>query len=509
MRTNKITPKQWLEFHPYKTSNNIDKYYTEIANRIKQTLLSTGIMCYDDDITDMSLRLAAWFEDIISQTHIWKTFINECEKRYGKKLPFYPIGNNYHTDGINLEDIYFLLWHCLQQQNLGEQVINPENPGIQKAGNLIYEILSKESKNAPQNPRMQDFFQKPTPAQEDFLVYRAQLEWFHFNCYFSLGNLHALQEQTYNVLADYEGNKPKEINMLCYRLKVSSLFQARSNLLSLPSYKWLSLIWEENKATAGPWKDIETLPESYYLYLKEDERCIYVQSFTEEKQILAIDKESLDLQNIKDLKAENSVINCMLVKYGDTWWQNGVLFIVDNDNELEATIAKENSKRNLTNEKLAFQDFMKANEGKFFVFCRNKRELSNFLSKKMGYKNAPGVKLPAIGREGAVLMATPQTGLHIQLELTECICSPDNPFYQKEEAKELAFLFFINPEVIPYELSCLLQDKGMLPDAGLNSLLGREHGQQLLQSNARFLTDYFFQRYREKDYDDPLLKKWL
>ena len=160
MRTNKITPKQWLEFHPYKTSNNIDKYYIEIANRIRQALLSTGITCYDDDITDMSLRLAAWFEDIISQTHIWKTFINECEKRYGKKLPFYPIENNYHTDGINLEDIYFLLWHCLQQQNLGEQVINPENPGIQKAGNLIYEILSKESKNAPQNPWMQDFFQK-------------------------------------------------------------------------------------------------------------------------------------------------------------------------------------------------------------------------------------------------------------------------------------------------------------------------------------------------------------
>lgn len=62
--------------------------------------------------------------------------------------------------------------------------------------------------------------------------------------------------------------------------------------------------------------------------------------------------------------------------------------------------------------------------------------------------------------KGAILMANPHTGLHVQFKLCECI----------------------------------------LPDACLNSLQGKEYGKEFIHKNAHFLTDYFYHQYREKDF---------
>ena len=155
-----------------------------------------------------------------------------------------------------------------------------------------------------------------------------------------------------------------------------------------------------------------------------------------------------------------------------------------------------------TNEKAAFPDFIKASGGKSFVFCQSQEEISDFLLNKMGYGLKEDLDIPRIHTEtGAMLMANPHTGLHIQFKLCECIKSPDNPNYNKEEAEKNAIMFIVNPDIIPYQLSCILQDEGMLPDAYLNSLQGKEYGQEFIRKNAHFLTDYFHYRCREKDFD--------
>ena len=86
-----------------------------------------------------------------------------------------------------------------------------------------------------------------------------------------------------------------------------------------------------------------------------------------------------------------------------------------------------------------------------------------------------------------------------------CIKSPDTPFYDKETAQKDGLMFYANPEVCPYALSCYLQDHGMLPDAKLNSLKGEEQGREFLQQNRNFNTDYFFCKYKKKDYPKDIL----
>lgn len=143
---------------------------------------------------------------------------------------------------------------------------------------------------------------------------------------------------------------------------------------------------------------------------------------------------------------------------------------------------------------------MEASGGKQFVFCKSEEEVQDFLSQKLGYKNNEGMELPKMdAAHGLVLMVSPHTGIHVQMQLCECISSPDNTFYDAEAAKKQAAMFILNPNVIPYDLSCALQDADMLPDACLNSALGEEHGRETMKRNACFFTDYFFEKCREKD----------
>lgn len=69
----KIYPKEWLELHPYKRTDSVDRYYVDIANEIYDVLSFSAVtdgLGSDESIRYASLCLAAWFEDIISQTGI-------------------------------------------------------------------------------------------------------------------------------------------------------------------------------------------------------------------------------------------------------------------------------------------------------------------------------------------------------------------------------------------------------------------------------------------------------
>jgi len=124
-----IFPKDWIQLQPYEVADMTDQYYTNIANQIYEIIMATG---YDkhfdtkDEVKHLALCIAAYFEDVISQTKIWETFAEECKRRYGRYIPFYTDENTeYYPDEINEADIKFLLWHHAQYRIMDTQVQNP------------------------------------------------------------------------------------------------------------------------------------------------------------------------------------------------------------------------------------------------------------------------------------------------------------------------------------------------------------------------------------------------
>lgn len=500
----KIYPKKWLELHPYKQTNSVDQYYVGIANEIHKRLYSSTIADAfeeEENIRYTSLCLAAWFEDVISQTGIWQAFTAECRKRYGAYLPFYPIKGDYFPDEINLEDIRFLLWHHIQYLCRGISAINPENPGIEQTAQEIYGLLAEEYETAPENERMQEFLYHSAMGEEDFFRYREILDWFHYQCYFNIENVAQCRDEAERLLDD-EKITPEMAETLIYATRTSLTFKGRRNLLSLTSPEWLALIGKAHPEHQL-WGKVKVRENSCYLLEKEDDRYLYVKDLcSEDEGEFKITKKSLNLSAIRSREAGKSTLICELIYFGNAWWQCGMLLENKYDQKMAEYVDDLTKQKEKTNEKAAFHDFIKASGGKSFVFCQSQEEISDFLLNKMDYNLKEGLDIPRINTEnGAMLMANPHTGLHIQFKLCECIKSPDNPNYNKEEAEKNAIMFIVNPDIIPYQLSCILQDEGMLPDAYLNSLQRKEYGQEFIRKNAHFLTDYFHYRCREKDFD--------
>ena len=500
----KIYPKKWLELHPYKQTNSVDQYYVGIANEIHKRLYSSTIADAfeeEENIRYTSLCLAAWFEDVISQTGIWQAFTAECRKRYGAYLPFYPIKGDYFPDEINLEDIRFLLWHHIQYLCRGISAINPENPGIEQTAQEIYGLLAEEYETAPENERMQEFLYHSAMGEEDFFHYREILDWFHYQCYFNIENVAQCRDEAERLLDD-EKITPEMAETLIYATRTSLTFKGRRNLLSLTSPEWLALIGKAHPEHQL-WGKVKARENSCYLLEKEDDEFLYVKDLcSEDEGEFKITKKSLNLSAIRSREVGKSTLICELIYFGNAWWQCGMLLENKYDQKMAEYVDDLTKQKEKTNEKAAFHDFIKASGGKSFVFCQSQEEISDFLLNKMDYNLKEGLDIPRINTEnGAMLMANPHTGLHIQFKLCECIKSPDNPNYNKEEAEKNAIMFIVNPNIIPYQLSCILQDEGMLPDAYLNSLQRKEYGQEFIRKNAHFLTDYFHYRCREKDFD--------
>lgn len=115
---NHIFPKDWVDVHPYKQSDDVDKYFAKLADKVYVTILQSPL--YDislGDPKDLSIYLTLWFEDIISGTNVWRTVNRECMRRIGAPLPFYDI-KNYYEGEPNIEDIRVLLWYYLEMTSM-------------------------------------------------------------------------------------------------------------------------------------------------------------------------------------------------------------------------------------------------------------------------------------------------------------------------------------------------------------------------------------------------------
>ena len=210
MKNIKIYPKDWLQLHPYKQSDPTDSYYTNIANRIYGMLEETRL-AYSfekDEVKQISIRMAAYFEDVISGLNIWRSFITEHKALYGKFLPFYTPDDHYYDDEVNYEDIRFLLWHYTQQYHGFHKgtFVSPDNAANGDTAKLIYQMFCDEWTTAPENERLQQLF-APETRYEDVDKYNELLHWFHYQCYLFTDSH---QELTDTVKEYWEQTKEKD-----------------------------------------------------------------------------------------------------------------------------------------------------------------------------------------------------------------------------------------------------------------------------------------------------------
>ena len=434
-----IFTQDWMAKHPYEKPDEVDLYYTELANEIYHALDEA---CFThnfknvEDAKQLALSIAAYFEDILSDTGIWKTFTTECVKRYGCHIPFYEheakyinsslTGNDvpYDADEINFADIKFLLWHHYQQSSYVQEAVPCIFGTLELAAKMVYDILDKEYETAPENERLHEFLCGYDASMEKDIIEVARrdlLAWFHYGCYFNLGNQKRLQFTLQQM-----ANSPQGLSeQMAYGIQMDMTITLRNNLLSLTSYEWLEKI-SENQPSHAYWED-------------EDFKKL-----------------------VEDAEKERSINHEQAIK-----------------------------DYNLLKEK---------GYGDKFIFLEDNKTLKEFL-KEIGYELPANLRLPQKYEKGIIVCGTPYTGITITYMQAHNIASPENPYYNAERAAETSFgIISGNGRPFPYEIVCKLIDGNMVPDANIfTSKYVKEEGLAITQANLQFLADYYLIGRRDKD----------
>lgn len=246
MKNIKIFPKDWLQLHPYKQSTPIDSYYAGLANRIYDIFIQTKLInsFEEDETKQISMRMAAYFEDVISGLNIWRSFITAYKELYGKYLPFYTPDEYYYEDEANLEDVRFLIWHYTQQYH-GERkgtFVNPDNPAQETTACLIYQLFCDEWTTAPENERMQALF-SPETRYDTPEKYQDLLYWFHYRLYLYPHANDKFVNLVKTYLADHPEADKGQVMLTIYE---SSAHIEPTPFLAWTSPEWLVRIFPEN-----------------------------------------------------------------------------------------------------------------------------------------------------------------------------------------------------------------------------------------------------------------------
>jgi len=465
----RIYIKQWLALKPYKTQTLTDSYYLKLSNDIKKILTASDslvLMAYLDknEIDILSCFLTSYFEDIISETNIWNSFINYHTKLYKKKLPFYDTGEYYENE-INEQDVSFLIWYFLNTIQ-GEKFISPYNDFIIYIASKVMLILEEEYEYAPENEYIKSFYQIKE-NENDFYKVRNFIDTVLFRTYlfFPDTNLR-LQKQELEIIED--GGE----DLLTYiqQNRDASVHENCTRLLSLKGKEWGAEIIEKEHPLSADLLNMSQKIEGYFFYKGQDEDDIFLEHIASGKRF-ELTKKSFD--GYSELKKVNTIIYIGIVQWKNEWWFSGIYFqldfnadlVLDEKNSLksrmEVNFLDYNEEETIEMLQKQFNAFQSFNNGSPIAFVKsdkihdfNKKFFeyyNNFLNlsekeieeaknrvKKDGYFGNNNDKEFDFEEtsEAALLFFNPNSGVEIALGINNAFPLKNNIFYNKNESMD-------------------------------------------------------------------------
>lgn len=494
MRKRNIYTKDWLNYHPYKTSDATDSYFANLAENIYNIITASVISdAFVDSATtrDVAIRLTMWFEDLVSETGIWKAVVTEFKNRYNYALPFYELNEYYEEGMVNIEDIRFLIWN--EMQSLHKQMfINPENIGIYTLSYNIFKLFEEEWEYAPENERLYAFIHNES-ITDSYWEARKLIEWFHRYAFVNTNSKTDLLDS----FKEMQANSDVDPMQLLYFIEVEKIFNSKNNLLSLTAAQWIARIRDEKEFDL--WDNIRWKSPLPHAVISDNNTTVQMKNLVTE-DIIYMEKESFDDSLRKHKFGQEETFLCSTVSYKDKFFQCGMM-TVSKGNHLKKLADDYKYKYEFINEQSSiYPIFTEVFKGRDMVFVGSKDDYIKVF-KKIGFddiEQTPFDKCCAI-------FCSPINGVGCCFEESVCICDKENPYYDKNYARQYAHNFYFNKDVIDYRTLCNLHDKNLLPDAHINNMEGNEKkGREFLRKYGGYLIDYFHSKSRKYDYDAKL-----
>jgi hypothetical protein len=461
--SNRIYIKTWLALKPYEKQVVTDTYYLKLSNEVKQAILSCDesfMLSYyinDEETNLLACLLTSYFEDLISGTNLWNSFVRIHKRMYDKYLPFYS-PEEYFEEEINKDDIQFLTWYFLNLlQN--EKFIHPINDFIEYISEGIYEVFDKKWDEAPENTHLAKYYSLDE-NETNYYIARELIDNILFNSYlFYPDTAFRFHEKLKNLIKKREVDD--NLAMYANDLKDNSIHTFHTQLLALSGKEWAAEVLGPKHPLSKSFQNLSPKINGLFLYKGQDSQVISMEHIASGK-VFDITKESLELNKVP---LDEDKINFIgTAKWMDKWWFSGVRTqfeykqnVIDDEKKNISSLKQVDfleDRMDDLNDVLMRQQkaFLKISNGKPFAFVMDDqvnqfiRDFHNLYNTLVASTSETNLELPDLsnstsdikvkdGQTPCIVFFNPKGGLEIAMNYCSAFPVEWNPYFNEEDCE--------------------------------------------------------------------------
>lgn len=510
--TKKIVIKDLKACHPNAKASQTDMYYMRLANKIQDQLCKLAITPNKNNeeiIHRGAILLTNYMEDIVADSGVWRTFSNLCMDLYDHPVPLFHEEEEYYPDEPSLNAVRYLLWSAWS--DVTDLFVFSDSDCLDIMAITAFSILDEAFEDAPVNEQLAaDTEAMLRHTTEGFNGLRDVLKWQYNNCYLTSGERNdiLLDKHANEMLSlSEEGTLPlMSIDMAWYYASTKCIFQYKTGHLALyPKYflaammrtKGMELQAEDVESIEfmdfGTYK-IENIESPSVTNRKAPAITRVKLTRTNGKQI-DINAQELNLPYDKELEEYEGFMVTSFVFYQGEWHLNGILMPIKQIKEKWDEVCKDDpdymepGKQTLTGEMM-----LERTGGQQIAYFADREELKDFLVEKIRF---PRNYLDFIDERGGELPTVyidteePKNCLQFFYGYSPCIADPDNPFYDKEKARESAINILSDAESVTTHAAKYMLEHDFLPDIYKDKVLSTFSTKEEKRKDIDFLMRYY------------------
>ncbi len=330
-----------------------------------------------------AMCLSGYFQDIIADAGIWRSFVDANRRMYGYSVPFQDDTDEYVDYELNAEDVRFLTWYVIAMSCEEKRQIYPHDEKIMELASCAFDYLESiyEEAPEPEGYNLARGLELNDPEDKEAIYHFGS--WLFLHCYLMTP---AFGLTLTEIMSDPELMQSDDVTKLHNRME-RSMMEDPTGPLAFFIPEWLQLILEGKLPS-------ERVPDKgvhpYY------------------------------------------------------------------------------------------EKFIVATGGKRIQYFKDYEEMNRFFIDSMGWdKNQE--HLPVLKNDcDFVVLVNPRRGMLVARNAARCIADPDNPLYDRGDARRNAFDFLTVRGRCPADLVKFAFENHWLPDAVFpgtddNSLVERNH----------------------------------
>ncbi len=146
-----ISVKDYMERQPGNPKvAETDQFYLWIALRLAKLWdESPWLRGLDDEVRrDVVLAVTGYYQDIVADGGLWRSFTRLHGERSGNPLPHYGRSEDYVDYELNLDDVRYVMWWTIAGER-GSDVLDPHDAELQALAMAFHLLLDGEYEAAP------------------------------------------------------------------------------------------------------------------------------------------------------------------------------------------------------------------------------------------------------------------------------------------------------------------------------------------------------------------------